>query len=673
MSLEEILNVEIVSATKTSQKLSEAPAIISVITAQQIRERGYRNVAEAINSIPGVDILTDHLKYNMGVRGVNAGQRAWSRIVKVMIDNQAVSFRPTTENWLGESLIPINVIERIEIIRGPSSALYGANAFLGVINIITKKGEQIDGGEAMLKEGFIQNQLSFGHNFLVGKKIDDFDFIFAMGSNHINRSGLKVQNLPNATKYSETNNQSQNDTSQPTSIFTRLTLDNDTIGKISLDANYQYLNSFAEFQDWGVLTHNNKVALQNAYIRGSYSKAFQKNFTTNISLAYSQGSPLNLERLTINQQGVADWLTRDLSYSGLDLAIDTTYQFFDKNSLTFGLDFTRDHHEIQTFYRNFMNKSREVIGTKADNKDFINSGLFLQGIVYPFQILKNNPLEKLNFTSGLRYDFHNIYGNVLNYRVGSTYPITEKIYTKILYGTSFKAPGAVQLFTGNMFPGGVIGNPNLKPEQARTFEGAIGAELLPGLYADLTGFYSNIDSLVELVKDPNLSNVKGDNKSNISSYGLESELKYRFDQLSTYLNFSYQKSSLTRQDNFGQSQLVDSRLYPTFMAKFGSNYKLPQYFLNVNLEGRYIHSRIASDQNIGVHDPVNFKAYSLSPYFLLDLTLSSDNLKFFNDKETRIIFKINNILGQEYYFPGFKDFDIQGLNRHISANIIQYF
>ena len=136
----------VITATKKEQKASQAPAIIMVITAQQIKERGYSTIGEALESVAGIDLIHDGLQYNLGIRGINGGMRAGSRIVKLMIDGQPVSYRPSSENLLGEELIPISVVEKIEVIRGPGSALYGANAFLGVINIITKKSQNFQPG-----------------------------------------------------------------------------------------------------------------------------------------------------------------------------------------------------------------------------------------------------------------------------------------------------------------------------------------------------------------------------------------------------------------------------------------------------------------------------------------------------------------------------------------------
>lgn len=674
LSLEELLNIEVVSATKKSQKLSDAPAIISVITSQQIKQRGYRNVAEAINSMPGLDILEDHLEYNLGVRGINGGQRAWSRIVKVMIDNQPISFRPSTENWLGEELIPINVVERIEVIRGPSSALYGANAFLGVINIITKSVDSIDGFELNASTGSIQNNLAYGGSALVGKKIGDLEFVGSGSYSMSDRSGLTIGNLPNNKQYT-TDLKSKNDIQRPASGFAKLNYSNETLGKFSLDSNYQLLDSFAEFQDWGVLTHNNRVNLQNFYVRGKYFKEFSENFTTNFSLGYAQGGPTSNEKLGINQKGLGDWITRDLGYNGLDVTLDAMYSFKDINSITAGLDFTSDNQTIQTFYRNFNDKPRELVGSPSSIKNFSNTGLFLQGIAYPFKLLNSETLDKLSLTAGLRYDIHNIYGNVLNYRVAGNYPLTDKIYTKLLYGTSFKAPAAVQLYSGLMFPGSVTGNPNLKPETAKTLEFAIGGELTENINLSVNGFYSNAFDKVELIKDPTgkTSNVIADNVSEINSYGVESELYHNWNNLSNYVNFSYQKSNISLEDPIKGKLLLDTRLYPSYMVKFGSNYRIPEWLLNLNLEGKYITSRIASDNNIRNNDPANLKEYSLNPYFLLDFTLSTDNIRLFADRETKVTFKVSNILDQKYFFPGFKDYDIPGLDRSFMLKLTQQF
>ena len=138
MSFDDLMDIKVVSASKKEQQISEAPAIMTVITALQIKERGYESLAEALRSVPGLSIWDDNLISSINIRGFNS-VRGWSRTIKIMINGQPVSFRTGSVNLIDEELIPIRAIKRIEIIRGPGSSLYGANAYLGAINIITKE------------------------------------------------------------------------------------------------------------------------------------------------------------------------------------------------------------------------------------------------------------------------------------------------------------------------------------------------------------------------------------------------------------------------------------------------------------------------------------------------------------------------------------------------------
>jgi len=343
MSLEELMNVEIivVSATKSSQKVKEAPAVVTVITDSQIRYRGYSSVAEALMAVPGVDILSDHLKYNAGVRGVNGGMRAWSRIVKLMIDGQPVSFRSSSENWLGEELIPIDTIERIEIIRGPASALYGANAFLGVINIITKKGRDVEFGSLSAKLGFVQKNFSYGSNGVAGSSYGNFDLLASFSMSRTDRSGLSPESVLGKTTYSS-EEISENDMSQPQSFFAKASYETKAMGIFAVDFNYQRLNSYGAFQDWsiasGKMSNENHIALDNFYIRGKYRKSFFEKLDSSLFFAYSHGGPSQDEKLDDNR-GVGDqWVTRDFGYLGLDAGAEFKYSL--NRSILFQTDYS---------------------------------------------------------------------------------------------------------------------------------------------------------------------------------------------------------------------------------------------------------------------------------------------------------------------------------------------
>lgn len=494
LSLTDLLKMDVTSATKKTQKISQAPAVISVITAKQIQERGYRTVGEALESVAGLDLLHDHFQYNLGIRGISGGKRAWSRIVKVMIDGQPVSFRSSSENWLGEELIPMNVISKIEIIRGPGSALYGANAFLGVINIITKTAEEVRIGEVLGQFGVGEDYLAGGANVMAGGNAGDFDVVVA-GSFFIpNDTGYKVVPMPGEQlPPSIADEESRDDIAAKESYFAKLHYGNERMGDVTLDFNLQWLDSYAEFQDWGYLTHNNRVGLYNLYGRAKYGKSFGETLDWDISFAFSNGETSKKDRLDIDNDD-AVWTSRDLGFMGFDAATQGTYNFDEWTSLSLGIDFNLDKHNLLSYYQEPNHDRNPPLDQETGEKEFLNLGAYLQAVVYPFRLAKKE--VDLGVTAGFRFDYHNEYDNAFNYRAGIVYPIADWIYVKALWGTSFKAPSATQLYSNYIVNRGIIGNKHLKPEKANTVEAAVGARI--GKYVSLTlnGFYNIIKDKV---------------------------------------------------------------------------------------------------------------------------------------------------------------------------------
>lgn len=676
MSLDDLMNIEVVSAGKVSQKINEAPAIISVITKQQIREAGYRTVAEAIQSVPGIDVLNDYLHSNIGVRGVNGGLRAWSRIMKVMINNQPVSFRSSSENWLDEELIPLNAIQRIEIVRGPSSALYGANAFLGVINIITQTGEEANGGYVSIFPGMYGENTFFGGDLMYGKSYKYIDFIFSLSATKIDRSGLGVKNLPGFTNYAN-DSISKNDLSKPASIYTKISYKNEKIGTIYLDFNYQHLDKFGEFQDYGVLTHKNHLKMYNYYLRTGLNKEFSDKFSFNTSVSFASGSPYKDEKLAINYIGYADYMTRKVSYNSIDFAGETRYTFKEKNNITAGIDYSNEDHLLQSYYRVFNGVTTPMGGFELGRKQFSNLGIYLQPMLNFGELFNVNSIKSLNFTFGLRYDKNNIYEDVINYRTAVVYQLTNTLYLKGMYGTSYKAPASNQLYTTLLKPGtDIVGNPNLKPEKAKTYEAAFGGIFSNGLNFSLNGFNNIIDGKVEIEIDPSVSsNLIAKNVNQITSYGGEASIGFSNKQISTYTNFSYQLSTYESKENFLSDKMVEfeSKLYPTYMSKTGFTYRFTKYHFAINTEGKWIDGRLSSLPNTLMVNSFDFIPYELSNYFTIDACISTIDLKVIKNYETIFSIKMNNILNTKFYYPGFKDFDIQGEPRIIYLKIVQSF
>jgi outer membrane receptor for ferrienterochelin and colicins len=667
LSLDELINVQVVSATKKEQSINEAPAIISIITRQQIWERGYRTVGEALKQTAGLDVLHDRYQFNMGLRGVNGGMRSWSRIIKLMIDGQPVAYRPTSENFLGSELIPITVVERIEIVRGPASALYGSNAFLGVINIITRESEEAHWGEIAAHYGTSEDLNGWGTDLTFGGKSGNLAFLAAGTLNRHDQSGLAPINVPGATTY-DSDAASENDIARPRSLFAKLQYEKESFGQLSLHFNYQTMDSYGEFQDWGVLTHNNRLHVNNFFLQTKYSNNFTEHVAGNISVAVSDGGPAENDVLDVDNNPLT-WITRDVGYTGVDVTAELDFSMSEKNSIRIGIDHTTDIQNLQTHYINSSNTERSPTqGIEYGEKNFLNTGLFLQTILYP--------VERFGITVGVRYDGHSIYEDVLNYRLAGVYQVSKNMYTKLMYGTSYKAPSSVQLFSNYIVSEGVVGNPDLKPESARTLEAAFGARLGKNLNVSLNAFYNTIEDKVEFVLPiGSISNVKPDNIAQINSAGFEYEMLYNTEHVRSYASVSYQKSIIEKEHPVRGAVKLNTELYPACTVKFGVNYALPANYLNINLEGRYTGTRVASELNSFAYDPVNYRTdrYTLDRYMLMDCTLSSTALSILPGSRTMLRFKVSNVFNKKYSYPGFRNFDIPGFERTFWCNVSQLF
>lgn len=147
MGLEQLMELTVVGASKYEQKQSQVAAAASVITREEIQAFGWRTVAEAIASLPGVSQTYDRQYSYVGARGLSIPGDLNTRLL-VTIDGNRVNDSLYDQGYLGREFpLDIGLVERIEFIPGPGSAVYGQNAMLGVVNVITRKGSDVNGGE----------------------------------------------------------------------------------------------------------------------------------------------------------------------------------------------------------------------------------------------------------------------------------------------------------------------------------------------------------------------------------------------------------------------------------------------------------------------------------------------------------------------------------------------
>ncbi len=151
LSLEELLSVEVTGASRKAQKLSETPAAAFVITAEDIRRSGALNIPEALRMVPGMHVgQIDGNNYAVGARGDND---RFARKMLLMVDGRTMYTPAFSGVYWDLQEIPMADIERIEVVRGPGSALWGVNAVNGVINVVTRHADDSQGGLAVATSG----------------------------------------------------------------------------------------------------------------------------------------------------------------------------------------------------------------------------------------------------------------------------------------------------------------------------------------------------------------------------------------------------------------------------------------------------------------------------------------------------------------------------------------
>src|SRR5579863_2827011 len=167
-SLEDLTNIQVYSASKSMQNVSDAPSSVTVVTADEIQKYGYRTLADILRSVRGFYVTYDRNYSYVGVRGFGR-LGDWNSHILVLVDGHRIN-----ENVLGQAMlgsefqVDVDMVDRVEIIRGPSSSLYGADAFFAVINVITRKAPQLKGLElsfAPASFGAYQGRATYGGRY----------------------------------------------------------------------------------------------------------------------------------------------------------------------------------------------------------------------------------------------------------------------------------------------------------------------------------------------------------------------------------------------------------------------------------------------------------------------------------------------------------------------------
>jgi iron complex outermembrane receptor protein len=549
------------SAAKYEQKINEAPASVTLITADQIRKYGYRTFAQILQSVPGLFATYDRNYDYLGIRGFNRPGDYNSRVL-VLVDGHRLNDAVYDQAPIGtDSPIDVDLIERVEVVRGPSSSLYGTNAFFGVINVITKRGRDIKGAEASWENS---SYTSNKGRLTYGQKLSNGLEFIASGSYYYS---VGQQNV----FYQEFNTPDQNN-----GIAHRM--DQDTFhnffakasyGDFTLQGGYVGRKKRIPTSAFGTLFNNGRDATvdNRGYLDLKYQHDFANQLTVKGRLYYDRyyyrgDFLLDYPPPTLNQ----DFLTTDQVGGELTLV----KRLFDKHKVTLGGEFRSQFRMDQS------NKDAEPPATYLDDKRKSNIGAFY--LQDEFAIT-----DRLILNAGFRYDHYSTFGGTVNPRAGLIYTWRDTT-AKLLYGRAFRAPNPFEQFY--VASVGSKANPGLKPETINTYELVLEQYLGHHIRGSVSGYYYEIDMLISQVLDPSDNLLVYQNGSKITAKGFELALEGKWPSgWDGRLSYAIQEA----RDNATDSVLTNS---PQHLAK--GNLIMPLFRDKVfaSLETRYMSSRL---------------------------------------------------------------------------------
>ena len=626
-------------ATKSKQKISRAPSIVTVITAEEIENMGFRTLPEVIRTVPGFDIIkgADLGDVLMGVRGISKSDEK----IKVLIDDHLVNnpLDGTAVDFIDN--LSVKNIKRIEIIRGPGSALYGANAFLAVINIITKDAVDIDGIEVTSGFGSYDTQ---EYSILFGKQFYGIDI--AGFADFYNTNGLSDTIKADALSSSLLFRRFSIAPGDTDDSRNKLNL-NLKLSYKDLEFNARYRNKDTEPFVGSAFVLTDDVDQQFNYVMADlrYKYDIGDRLTVKPRIYYDQYDivmdfeilpdgftiPFDLdgdgdiEKFPDGLNADARSTTRRL---GADIQMD--YDLFDNNVLTAGFNYEWEKQEKVHFLADF---DPLTFASQGFMRDFSDSASFLREVTRQIWSIylqdKWTISDDLELTFGIRHDHYSDFEGTTNPRFGIVWDFMEDTTLKLLYGQAFRAPSFLELYTINNPV--VLGTPDLKPETIRTYEVALTHKFTENLNVNVNYFFNVIRDTIDVA--PGRAPQVFENLAGSNIQGVEFEARADLSDFWKWGGYAF--ANYTYQDAESKGDPLPD--VPKHKGNMGVNLGITKY-INANLNAFISDSRVRAEADDRDDSP---------GYALFNLTLiAKDFFKGFKAKAS-----LFNLLDKKYDDP----------------------
>lgn len=585
LDLKSVSNVDVSAASRTSSSSSKsAPATILTITSEEIEIRGYQSLIDVLMDLPDFQVQTNNdteSLHGIVTRGLKGQDKFVILLDGIRISSPTNEIMPILENY------PVHIAKTIEVIYGPASALYGADAFAGIINITTKKGFDVQSKtQSTVQYGMFNKtnatflyadnlgeriNLTVGGQYMYDQQPDlstyfptDFAGISSLRTGTF-RTANSAFGAPEVTPKTPVSPEYKIPI-LAYNAFANLQIE---------DFQFSFFHNYAQTPTATSYTPDNAVYNEDAFFGQSItaiSGTYTKNFEKAVSI-----SAFTLSRYDLNPNS---------NYRNVFVGLDPGYKYafgaMMKAEQLFGYTVNDDLSLTSgVTYESFYSVPKGTdLEFPVDTKNAI-SGLIKGSVIpqfpsgYPaefFQLAYSNlggflqaqylPDPSLAFTIGTRVDHNSRFGTTINPRAGVVWRPSDKFTLKTLYGAAFLAPAPRYAFeyfgsvtydsVAQRYRGGNwrLPNPNLGPMKNHTFELGISTYITPELSVSINGYYSLYSGLFNIVLDSGNTNLYYDTTAR----------GYRFGALD--INRVTVPQNAGTQTNYGASFIV--QLLKTF-------------------------------------------------------------------------------------------------------------
>ncbi|MCP4710100.1 MAG: TonB-dependent receptor [Planctomycetes bacterium] len=480
MDFADLLDIEVGVVSKKTEGISEAPGIVTVISAKEIKAFGYKTLGDILNRAPSMLWTSgSYIFFNQVLVRGHTPHR-YDTHTLVLIDG-----RPARENTMGGTnaplyfAMPVEAIEHIEIIRGPGSVLYGTNAFSGVINVVLKKSRTE-------KEGVIAG--SYG-SFSTRTGVLQYGF---MGEDwNVYLTAKEYDELGDVIEYKDEYGDPRryNLTNQYTSVMANAQYKQFSLKAFMLDYN-PYRNAFE------ILDHH--------FVDFGFSQPLGENLTANFNITFN------------NNRFAQSFYSWDHYYNSHSYLYEGNIMgsFGDKFNFVFG-----GTAENVRFY-----------GDWAPNGSLARYSSYLQADWRPFKQVKLIAGAQLNKPDNTEYD--------ISPRVGMVVNVNENWSTKLLFSEAFRSATPTEMHS--LYWYGVAGNPDLSPETVKTYEAQVMYEK-DNIQSSVTFFQSNLSKTIVRQPSDDLPSwaLKYENGGGHHFWGLEWEGKWGVNERLSLLGSAF--------------------------------------------------------------------------------------------------------------------------------------